>query len=97
MVGKNVIATMYAKFAETNARITESGTEAQAVIESLRAELRIQRWLLGLLVALAGVFVTVVVVLVRYLLPGDPAPNQSTVATAVAEELDPSLPARDRS
>ena len=79
MAGKNVIAAMDAKFVETN-----------AVLASIGAELRIQRWLLGLLVALVGMLVTVVVALVLYLLPGDPAPSQPTVVTAVAEELDPS-------
>lgn len=90
MAGKDVIAAMDARFAETNARISEARTESRAMFKSLRAELRVQRWLLGLLVAFVGMLMTVVVALVLYLLPGDPAPSKVTVETAVAEELDPS-------
>ena len=79
MAGKDVIAAMDARFAETNARI-----------ENLGAELRIRRWLLGILVGFVGMLMTVVVALVLYLLPGDPAPTKVAVETAVAEELDPS-------
>lgn len=78
MAGKDVIAAMDAKFVETN-----------AMLASIGAELRIRRWLLGLLVALVGMLVTVLVALVLYLLSGDPAPSQPTVVTAVAEEFDP--------
>ena len=79
MAGKDVIAAMDAKFAETNARF-----------ENLRAELRIRRWLLGILVGFVAMLMTVVVALVLYLLPGDPAPTEVAVETAIAEELDPS-------
>ena len=78
VAGKSVIAAMDAKFAETNARI-----------ESLGAELRIQKWILGLLVALVGMLMTAVVALFLHLLSGYPAPSEATVATAVAEELEP--------
>ena len=88
------------KFVEVDARFVEVNanfSETQAMIKSLGAELRFQRWILGLLVALVGVLMTVVVALVLYLVPGDPAPIEVTVAAAVAEELDPSarLPATD--
>ena len=93
MAGKNVIAAMDARFVESNAHFAET----KAMIESLGAELRVQRWLLGILVAFVGMLMTVVVALVLYLLPGDPAPTKVTVETAVAEELDPSdrTPATD--
>lgn len=93
MAGKNVIAAMDARFVETNARFVET----QAMIKSLGAELRFLKWLLGLFVALVGLLITVVVALVLYLLPGDPAPSEVTVAAAVVEELDPSArpPATD--
>ena len=86
MAGKDVIAAMDARFAETNANFAET----KAMIESLGAELRIQRWLLGILVGFVGMLMTVVVALVLYLLPGDPAPTEVAVETAIAEELDPS-------
>lgn len=88
---------MDAKFAETNARISEARTESRAMFKSLRTELRVRRWLLGILVGFVGTLMTVVVALVLYLLPGDPAPTKVAVETAVAEELDPSAgpPATD--
>lgn len=93
MAGKDVIAAMDARFAETNTNFAET----RAMIESLGAELRIQRWLLGLLVAMVGMFMTVVVAIVLFLLPGRPAPTQVPVAVTVAEDLDPAvhLPATD--
>ena len=99
MAGKNVIAAMdarfvetNAKFVETNARITETNariTETHAMIASIGAELRTLKWICGLSLALSGVLMTVVVALILYLLPSDPAPSQATVATAVAEESNP--------
>ena len=84
-----------AKFVETNARITETNariTETHAMIASIGAELRTLKWICGLSLALSGVFMTVVMALILYLLPSDPAPSKATVATAVAEESNP--PAR---
>ena len=100
MAGKNVIAAMDARFVEIDARFVEINanfSETQAMIKSLGAELRFVKWILGLLVALVGVLMTVVVALVLYLVPGDPAPTEVTVAAAVAEESDPSArpPATD--
>ena len=107
MAGKNVIAAMDARFVETNSKFVEVNakfveinanfSETQAMIKSLGAELRFVKWILGLLVALVGVLMTVVVALVLYLVPGDPAPTEVTVAAAVAEESDPSArpPATD--
>ena len=102
MAGKNVIAAMdarfvqtNAKFVETNARITETNariTETHAMIASIGAELRTLKWICGLSLALSGALMTVVVALILYLLPGDPAPSKATVATAVAEDSNP--PAR---
>ena len=95
MAGKNVIAAMDARFAETNAKFVETNariTETHALIASIGAELRTLKWICGLSLALSGVLMTVVVALILYLLPGDPAPSKATVATAVAEESNP--PAR---
>ena len=102
MAGKNVIAAMdarfvqtNAKFVETNARITETNariTETHAMIASIGAELRTLKWICGLSLALSGMLLTVMVALILYLLPGDPAPSKATVATAVAEDSNP--PAR---
>ena len=81
-----------AKFVETNARITETNariTETHAMIASIGAELRTLKWICGLSLALSGVLMTVVVALILYLLPSDPAPSQATVATAVAEDSNP--------
>ena len=93
MAGKDVIAAMDARFAETNTNFAET----KAMIETLGAELWIRRWLLGILVAFVGMLMTVVLALALYLLPGEPAPSKVTVETAVAEELDPSVrpPATD--
>ena len=88
MAGKNVIAAMDARFVETNAKFVET----HAMIASIGAQLRTLKWICGLSLALSGMLVTVVVALVLYLLPGEPAPSKETVATAVAEEFDP--PAR---
>ena len=102
MAGKNVIAAMDARFAETNAkfvetnaRITETNariTETHSMIASIGAELRTLKWICGLSLALSGMLMTVMVALILYLLPGDLAPSKATVATAVAEESNP--PAR---
>ena len=84
-----------AKFVETNARITETNariTETHAMIASIGAELRTLKWICGLSLALSGMLLTVMVALILYLLPGDPAPSKATVATAVAEDSNP--PAR---
>ena len=86
-----------AKFVETNARITETNariTETHAMIASIGAELRTLKWICGLSLALSGALMTVVVALILYLLPSDPAPSQVPVATAVAEESNaPARPA----
>ena len=78
MAGKNVIAAMDSRFVETH-----------AMIASIDAELRTLKWICGLSLALSGMLVTVVMALVLYLLPGEPEPSKTAVATAVAEELDP--------
>ena len=88
MAGKNVIAAMDSRFVETNAKFVET----HAMIASIGAELRTLKWICGLSLALSGMLVTVVMGLVLYLLPGDPAPTKAPVATAVAEEVYP--PAR---
>ena len=82
-----------AKISETNSRITETNakvSETQSMIASIGAELRTLKWICGLSLALSGMLVTVVMALVLYLLPGDPAPSTAPVATEVAEESDPS-------
>lgn len=88
MAGKNVIAAMDAKSVETNARITENAAEAQAILKSLDTELRIIKWMLGILLAMGGMLVSVLLGILLYLLPRNPAPIKVTVATAVVEALD---------
>ena len=93
MAGKNVIAAMDAKSVETNARITENAAEARAMFKSLGTELRIIKWMLGILLTMGGVLVSVVVGVLLYLLPREPAPIEVPVATAVVEEFeDPAGP-----
>lgn len=62
--------------------------EARAMFKSLGTELRIIKWMLGILLAMGGVLGSVVVGVLLYLLPSDPAPIEEPVATAVVEELD---------
>ena len=95
MAGQDVIAALEAKsvetnaqFAKTNARVTENAAEARAMFKSLGTELRIIKWMLGILLAMGGVLGSVVVGVLLYLLPSDPAPIEEPVATAVVEELD---------
>ena len=100
MAGRNVIAAMDARFVETNAKFVETNariTETHAMIASIGAELRTLKWICGLSLALSGMLMTVMVALVLYLLPGDPAPSEEAVATAITEELSPSTrtPATD--
>lgn len=84
MAGKNVIAALEAKSVETDARITE----AQAMLKSLGTELRTIKWMLGILLALIGMLVPVLLGILLYLLPRNPAPIKVSAATAVVEALD---------
>lgn len=84
MAGKNVIAALDAKSVETNLRITE----AQAMLKSLGTELRTIKWMLGILLALVGMLVPVLLGILLYLLPRDPAPIKLSATTAVVEALD---------
>lgn len=80
---------MEAKSVETKAGITE----AQAILKSLGTELRIIKWMLLILLALVGMLVPVLLGILLYLLPRNPAPIKVTVATAVVEEFaDPAGP-----
>ena len=95
MAGKNVIAAMEAKsvetnaqFAQTNARVTEVVAEAPAMFKSLGTELRIIKWMLGILLAMGGMLVSVLLGILLYLLPRNPALIKVSAATAVVEELD---------
>ena len=88
MAGKNVISAMDAKSVETNARITENAAEARAMFKSLGTELRIIKWMLLISLALVGMLVPVLLGVLLYSLPRNPAPIEVTVATAVVEGLD---------
>lgn len=88
MAGKNVIAAMDAKSVETNARITENAAEARAMFKSLGTELRIIKWMLLILLALVGMLVPVLLGILLYLLPRNPALIKVSAASAVVEALD---------
>ena len=97
MAGQNVIAAMRAMSAETNANIEKKAAETYAKVAETNAKidgygvrLRALTWIVGLLVALVGMILAVLVAVVLYALSDGSAPVEASVATAVAEEPEDS-------